>query len=112
MLENSYLAWLLSAIPTVNRRFFLCPILVLALGSVLAVPIHTQTATGLGVKAIMRDVKQQFRLSSNEMKSIGPIITQENRKVLEIYARFSGDELEYSHRLWRELITQRYDFES
>jgi hypothetical protein len=65
-----------------------------------------------GVTNLINDVKKRFKLSALDVKSIKPLINEENKNVLQIYVRFSGDEPEYSRRVWREMIERRRDFEA
>ncbi len=64
------------------------------------------------VKKITNDVKSRFNLSSRDVKAIQPVIDSENKKVFKIYTRFSGDEPEYSPRVWRQIVEDRMGFES
>lgn len=71
-----------------------------------------QSKEDFGVNELISTVKKRFDLSSRDVKSIRPLVNQENRNVLEIYARFSGDEPEYSERVWQEIMVRRSAFES
>src|SRR4030095_7295121 len=65
----------------------------------------------LEIKTIKNDVRSQFSLSSRDLVRIEPIIDQESRKLIKMYARFSGDEPEYSSRVWDQIIEDRSNFE-
>ena len=64
------------------------------------------------VNPIIRDVKAQLRLNVQDVRLVAPLIEQENRDVLLIYARFDSDEPEYSPALWKEVVNRRLEFES
>ena len=74
--------------------------------------VYLQSKDDFGVNKMIRDVKKQYHLSTRDLKSLRPLINQENRNVFEIYVRFSGDEPEYSGRVWQEIISRRRGFES
>ncbi len=64
------------------------------------------------VKKITNDIKRMYNLSTHDVRRIQPVINQENKKVVKIYARFCGDEPEYSARMWAQIVEDRMTFES
>ncbi len=73
--------------------------------------VDPQKTDAFGVDKLVNDVTKRFKLSSRDVKSIRPLIVRANQNVFEIYVRFSGDEPEYSDRVWDELIARRRDFD-
>lgn len=65
----------------------------------------------LEVKALKSEIRTRFSLTESELVRIEPLIDQEGRKLIKIYVRFSGDEPEYSSRVWDEVIEDRTSFE-
>jgi len=61
---------------------------------------------------LLNEINKSYRLNSRDIKSLAPLVDKERRDVLRIYARFSGDEPEYSERVWQRVIAQRQDFEA
>jgi hypothetical protein len=78
----------------------------------IASPVYAQNNRLFAVKSIITDVKTQLRLSTADLRLVGPLIEQENRDVLIIFARFDDDEPEYSPALWQDVIDRRADFET
>lgn len=64
------------------------------------------------VSRVISDVKKRYKLNSQDVTKIKPLINRENNDIIQLYARFSTEEPEYSHRLWQEMIVQRRDFET
>ena len=67
----------------------------------------------LEVKALKTEIRARYSLTERELLKIEPLIDQEGRKLIKMYARFSGgDEAEYSSRVWDQIIEDRSSFES
>ena len=75
-------------------------------------PSSAQNNHLFAVNPIIRDVRAQLKLNIQDVRLVAPLIEQENRDVLLIYARFDSDEPEYSPALWKEVVNRRLDFES
>lgn len=75
-------------------------------------PVYLQDKDDFGINKLISDVKKRFKLTSRDVSSIRPFLNNENKNVLSIYARFSGDEPEYSDRLWQQIVERRREFES
>lgn len=73
---------------------------------------YAQNNRLFAVQSIIRDVKTQLKLTTEDLRQVGPLIEQENMDVLLIYARFDDDEPEYSPALWQDIIDRRTVFES
>ena len=65
----------------------------------------------LEVKVLKNEIRSRFSLSENDLVRIEPLIDQEGRKLIKTYVRFSGDEPEYSSRVWDQVIEDRTGFE-
>ena len=65
----------------------------------------------LEVKALKNEIRTRFSLSERDLVRIEPLIDQEGRKLLKTYVRFTGDEPEYSSRVWDQVIEDRTGFE-
>jgi len=71
----------------------------------------SQRSDILEVKALKSEIRSRFSLSDYDLVRIEPLIDQEGRKLIKIYVRFSGDEPEYSSRVWDQVIEDRISFE-
>jgi hypothetical protein len=80
---------------------------------VLLVPrdASSQRTDILEVKALKTDIRNRFSLSERDLVRIEPWIDQEGKKLIRMYVRFSGDEAEYSSRVWDQVIEDRSSFE-
>jgi hypothetical protein len=65
----------------------------------------------LEVKALKSEIRTRFSLSERDLVRIEPWIDQEGKKLIRMYVRFSGDEAEYSSRVWDQVIEDRASFE-
>ena len=65
----------------------------------------------LEVKALKSEIRSLFSLNDNDLVRIGPLIDQEGRKLVKMYVRFSGEDPEYSSRVWDQVIEDRSTFE-
>ncbi len=65
----------------------------------------------LEVKALKSEIRSIYSLSERDLVRIEPLIDQEGRKLVKMYVRFSGDEAEYSPRVWDQVIEDRSTFE-
>lgn len=72
---------------------------------------HSQRNDILEVKALKSEIRTRFSLSERDLVRIEPLIDQEGRKLLRMYVRFSGDEPEYSSRVWDQVIEDRTSFD-
>lgn len=75
-------------------------------------PIKSQGRDIFGSQALIKQLKKKYRLTSADVTSLTPLIRKENREVIILYSRYSGDEPEYSHRVWYQIIERRRDVES
>jgi hypothetical protein len=66
----------------------------------------------LEVKALKTEIRTRFSLSERDLVRIEPWIDQEGKKLIRMYVRFSGEEAEYSPRVWDQVIEDRSSFES
>ncbi|MEO8572475.1 MAG: hypothetical protein ABI481_00780 [Pyrinomonadaceae bacterium] len=102
--------------PVLLRGFLGTSFLLLAVALVMLMllpqPSYSQNKEDFEVSNLIKNVKERFHLNSRDVGSIRPLVNQENRKVLEVYARFSGDQPEYSDRVWQEIVLRRREFES
>lgn len=80
--------------------------------SLIASSGYAQNNRLFAVKSIITDVKTQLRLNTEDLRLVSPLIEQENKDVLLIFARFDDDEPEYSPALWQDVVDRRSDFES
>jgi hypothetical protein len=65
----------------------------------------------LEVKALKSEIRTRFSLSERDLVRIEPWIDQEGKKLIRMYVRFSGDDAEYSPRVWDQVIEDRSSFE-
>ena len=65
----------------------------------------------LEVRALKSEIRTRFSLSERDLVRIEPLIDQEGRKLLRMYVRFTGDEPEYSSRVWDQVIEDRTTFD-
>lgn len=65
----------------------------------------------LEVKALKSEIRSLFSLSDRDLVRIEPLIDQEGRKLIKMYVRFTGEEAEYSSRVWDQVIEDRSTFE-
>src|SRR5688572_10277688 len=95
------------------RYLTACAMALLVVVVLLAAPRPglSQNHNMFEVKKLKVEIKNRFHLTVRDLKTIEPIIDNENRKFMKIYARFSGDEPEYSIRVWRQLVDDRLGFE-
>ena len=63
------------------------------------------------ISPVIELVKYRFKLNKKETATIGPLIREENLDVVSIYARFGGEEPDYSPLLWHRIMIRRHDFE-
>jgi len=66
----------------------------------------------MSASQLLHEINKSYRLNSRDIKKLTPLVDKQRRDVLQIYARFSGDEPEYSERVWQRMIVQRQDFEA
>ena len=76
----------------------------------ISAPAYPQAGI-FDVDPVIAVVKNRFKLNKKELAGVSPLIKQENFDVLGIYARFGGDDPEYSELLWQRVIIGRIDFE-
>src|SRR5436190_8458535 len=74
-------------------------------------PVFSQRTDILEVKVLKNEIRNRYSLSERELLKIEPLIDQEGRKLIKMYVRFSGDEAEYSSRVWDQVIEDRSSFE-
>ena len=81
---------------------------------VLFLPQHASSQRNdiLEVKALKSEIRTRYSLSESDLVRIEPLIDQEGRKLIKMYIRFSGDEPEYSSRVWDQVIEDRITFDS
>jgi hypothetical protein len=79
---------------------------------VIAPPnLYPQAMLFSNVKDVVKDVQRQFRLNSEEIQELKPLILEENADVFRIYSRYGLRDPEFSTEIWREIIQRRMDFE-
>jgi len=61
---------------------------------------------------LLNEMRRSYGLNARDIKRLTPLVDNERLNVLRIYTWFSGDEPEYSHRVWQRMIAQRQDFEA
>ena len=84
--------------------------------SVLLLLLGTNTASSqghdlLGVRGLIPRLKKTYKLTSADVASLTPLVSQENVEMLTLYLRFSRDPPEYSERVWIQIIELRHRFE-
>lgn len=95
------------AVQTLCRGFFLaCVLLMLSEAS------YFQSRPVITSRQLLNEISKSYRLNSRDIRTLTPLVDKERRDVLRIYARFSGDEPEYSERVWQRVLAQRQDFEA
>lgn len=97
---------------TSRRSLILTFALVVALLTILPPTVYLQDKDEFEVNSLIKDVKKRFKLSARDVKSIRPWINRENRNVVAMYARFSGDRPEFSDRLWCGILAANREFEA
>jgi hypothetical protein len=97
--------------PTIFARIFLLVVVAFALALLIPQNGFCQRDDILEVKALKKEIRSRFSLSERELLRIEPLIDQEGRKLVKMYVRFSGDETEYSSRVWDQVIEDRTSFE-
>jgi len=87
------------------------PIALLILGILYSPHCLQAQESVFEVKSVIRDVRLRFKLNPADLRCLTPLIKKENNDVLLIYARFGGDEPDYTPELWKQLATKRAEFE-
>ncbi len=95
----------------VSKTLFARAGILLFLLLVLPETVHLQRNDPFAIRDITLDIRKQFNLSVSELKTIKPLIDQESRNVVRVYSRFSGDQPEYSNRVWMQIVEGRQQFE-
>lgn len=97
--------------PLTFANIFLSLTLAFALALLIPQNGFCQRDDILEVKALKKEIRTRFSLSERDLVRIEPLIDQEGRKLVRMYVRFSGEEPEYSSRVWDQVIEDRTSFE-
>ena len=98
-------------VPSILPHLFLSFILVFSFVLLTPQNVSCQRDDILEVKALKKEIRTRFSLTERELLRIEPLIDQEGRKLVKMYVRFTGDEPEYSSRVWDQVIEDRTSFE-
>lgn len=61
----------------------------------------------LGARGLIPRLKKTYKLTTADVASLTPLVSQENVAMLTLYLRFSKDPPEYSERVWIQIIELR-----